>query len=81
VEAVTVVGVPRSERLGVMQEILRNGVVQSDPMRWLSPEQIDALYWTILLGRTESISAEEVAELTLILGKSGDFPAHKLSRV
>jgi hypothetical protein len=30
IKAVTAVGVSRSERLGVMQEIRRNGVVQSE---------------------------------------------------
>jgi hypothetical protein len=79
VEAITAVGASRSERLGVMQQILRNRVVQFGPMRWLAPEQMDAHCWTMLPGRTESISAEEIAELTLIFGEGGDFAAHKLT--
>ena len=83
IEALTVVGVSRSERLGVMQEIRRNGEVQFGEMRWLSPEQMDPLYWTMLPGRTETISADEIAALMLIFGEGGggDFTAYKLSRV
>jgi hypothetical protein len=38
VEAITAVGASRCERLGVMHQIRRNGVVQFGPMRLLSPQ-------------------------------------------
>jgi len=40
---------------------------------------MDPLYWTLLPNRKETVTAEEVAELKLVFGESGEFPASKLS--
>jgi hypothetical protein len=79
IEAVIAIGASRSERLGVMQAIIRrNGGVQFGPMQWPTPEQMDPLYWTLLPRREESLTAEEAAELQLMVGEAGEFPAWKL---
>jgi hypothetical protein len=58
--------VSRAERLGALQLVRRNGVVHFGPFRWLSPEQVDPLYWGLLPRREESVTVEEVAALTLV---------------
>ena len=79
-EAVTAVGVSGSERLGVLQRIRRKGSdVEFGPLEWLSPEQMDSTYWTLLPRREESFSAKEAAALTLIFGEHGELPAQKIN--
>ena len=79
-EAVTAVGVSRAERLAVIQRIRRKGTaVEFGPLEWLAPEQMDPLYWTILPGRTETVTAKEAAELAAIFAESGELPAQKIN--
>jgi hypothetical protein len=79
-EAVTAVGCSRSERLGVIQRIRRDGAaVEFGPLEWLAQEQMDSLYWTLLPGREETITAKEAAELAAIFAESGELPAQKLN--
>jgi hypothetical protein len=78
-EAVTAVGVSKSEWLGVVQRIRRNGAsVEFGPLEWLEPEQMDTLYWTLLPRREETVTAKEAAELAAIFAESGELPAQKL---
>ena len=79
-EAVTAVGCSRSERLGVIQRIRRDGsAVEFGPLEWLEPQQMDALYWTLLPRRAETVTAKEAADLMRIFAESGELPAQKLN--
>ena len=79
-EAVTAVGASRSERLGVIQRIRRDGTaVEFGPLEWLALEQMDSLYWTLLPRREETVTAKEAAELAAIFAESGELPAQKLN--
>ena len=79
-EAVTAVGVSRADRLGVIQRIRRKGDdVDFGPLEWLTPEQMDPLYWTLLPRREESVTLEEAMDLALIFGESGELPAQKIN--
>ena len=76
----TAVAASKSERLGVIQRILRNGAaVEFGPLEWLAPEQMDTLYWTLLPRREETVTAKEAAELAAIFAESGELPAQKLN--
>ena len=79
-EAVIAVGVSGSERLGVLQRILRKGgEVDFPPLEWLSPEQMNPTYWTLLPRREESVTVEEAAALTLIFAEHGELPAQRMN--
>ena len=77
-EAIATVGMSRAERLGILQIIRRNGAVRFEPPLWLSIEQMDSLYWSMLPQREESITAKEARALELIFGENGEFPTHKV---
>jgi hypothetical protein len=79
-EAVTAVGASGTERLAVLQRIRRkDAAVEFGPLEWLSPEQCDSLYWTLLPRREETVTAKEAAELAAIFAESGELPAQKLN--
>jgi hypothetical protein len=78
-EAITSVGASRSQRLGVVQVIRRGiGAPQFGPPLWLSPEQCDPAYWTLLPRREETITATELKSLELLFAESGEFPTRKV---
>ena len=81
-EAVTAVGVSRADdRLGVIQRIRRKGVdVDFGPLEWVSPEQMDPVYWTLLPQGEESFSAKEATALMLIFAEGGELPAQRLNK-
>jgi len=77
-EAVLAVGTSRTEHLGVLQRIRRDGRVTFGPLEWISPEQMDDTYWTMLPRREESIDAAEAEALASIFGESGELPARRI---
>jgi hypothetical protein len=58
---------------------LVKGDVEFGPLEWLSPEQLDPAYFTLLPDREESFSAKEAAALALIFAEHGELPAEKLN--
>ena len=63
----------------MIQRIQRKGAaVEFGPLEWLVLAQMDTLYWTLLPGREETITAREAAELAAIFAESGELPAQKL---
>jgi hypothetical protein len=77
---VTAVSVSRSERLGTIQRIRRDGTaVEFGPLEWLTLEQMDSRYWTLLPRREETVTAKEAAELAATFAESGELPAQKLN--
>ena len=53
--------------------------VDFGPLEWLSPEQMDPTYWTLLPRREESVTADEATALALIFGEHGELPAQKIN--
>jgi hypothetical protein len=77
-EAIATVGASRTERLGVLQVIRRGiGGVQFGPPLWLSPDQCDPEYWTLLPSRAESITAAELRSLAVLFAENGEFQTQK----
>ena len=79
-EAVTAVGVSKSGGVGVLQRIRRKGEdVEFGPLEWLSPEQLDPAYFTLLPSREESFSAKEAAAMMMIFAEGGELPAQRIN--
>ena len=78
-EAVLAVGVSRTERLGAMHRIQRVPYVRFDPVEWLSADQLDDTFFTLLPPGLSTVSAAEAAELAAIFGEYGELPARRLS--
>ena len=78
-EALLTIGVSHHERLAVLQRIeLGDAVSFSEPM-WLASYHIDGCYLKMLPGKRTEVTAEEVAELSCIFGKTGKLPPERLS--
>jgi len=78
-EAILVVGVSRSERLGLLQRIEARDPLRLGPPEWLQADQIDEAYLGLLPSRSGEITADETAELMLIFGEGGEMEAERLS--
>jgi hypothetical protein len=46
---------------------------------WLTAEQIDETYSSLLPSRKSEITADEIAELTAVFGENGEMAAERLS--
>ena len=62
-----------------MQRIRRRDPLSLTSPEWLTAEQIDETYSSLLPSRKGEITADEVAELTSIFGEDGEMAAEKLS--
>ena len=66
-DAILAVGVSRHERVGLVQRIRRRDPLTLTSPEWLTAEQIDETYSSLLPSRTGEITANEIAELGLDL--------------
>jgi hypothetical protein len=78
-EAILAVGVSRHERVGLVQRIRRRDPLSLTSPEWLTAEQIDETYSSLLPSRTSEITADEIAELASIFGEDGEMAAERLS--
>ena len=78
-EALLAVGVPRHERLAVLQRILRGDAIGFSEPLWLAPHHVDQQYLGMLPKGATEISAEEATELARIFGRHGELPAERLN--
>ena len=78
-EAILAVGVSRHERVGLVQRIRRRDPLTLTSPEWLTAEQIDETYSSLLPSRTGEITADEIAELTSTFGEKGEMAAERLS--
>jgi hypothetical protein len=78
-EAILSVGVSRHERVGLVQRIRHRDPLTFTSPEWLTAEQIDEIYSSLLPGKTSEISLEEIAELKSIFGDGGEMQAERLS--
>ena len=78
VDAVASVAVSSTERMGVIRRIKRDAATHFGPREWLGAESLDTAYFTLLPKREEVLSAEEIAELSLIFGEDGEVPVKRL---
>jgi hypothetical protein len=75
-EAVMAIGVSHTERLGVIRRIRRTpGGPVLLPSEWLTADQIDADYFTLLPTGESTVTAEEVKMLKTMFGENGEMPA------
>ena len=78
-EAILAVGVSRRERVGLVQRIRRRDPLTLTSPEWLTAEQIDETYSSLLPSRKSEISVDEIAELTAVFGENGEMAAERLS--
>ena len=78
-DAILAVGVSRQERVGLVQRIRRRDPLTLTSPEWLTAEQIDETYSSLLPSRTSEITADEIAELASIFGEDGEMAAERLS--
>jgi hypothetical protein len=78
-EAILAVGVSRDERVGLVQKIRRRDPLTLTSPEWLTSEQIDENYSSLLPSRKSEITIEEIAELSAAFGDEGEMPAERLS--
>jgi hypothetical protein len=78
-DAILAVGVSRHERVGLVQRIRRREPLILTSPEWLTAEQIDERYSSLLPSRKGEITADEIAELTSIFGEDGEMAAERLS--
>ena len=78
-EAILAVGVSRQERVGLVQRIRRRDPLSLTSPEWLTAEQIDERYSSLLPSRKSEITAGEIAELTSIFGENGEMAAERFS--
>ena len=78
-DAILAVGVSRHERVGFVQRIRRRDPLSLTSPEWLTAEQIDERYSSLLPSRKSEITADEIAELASIFGEDGEMAAERLS--
>ena len=78
VEAVASVAVSSTERMGVIRRIKREATLHFGPREWLAEESFDTTYFALLPKGQATISAEEVAEFSVIFGENGEVPVKRL---
>jgi hypothetical protein len=78
-EAILAIGVSRNERLGLLQRIEERDPLRLGPPEWLQANQIDEAYLSLLPSKTAEITADQIAELTMIFGEGGEMQAERLS--
>ena len=77
-DVVLAVGVSRTERVGVMRRIQWEKTVTFGKAEWLGEQSLDPLYFEMLPKGTEVLTAEEVAELGVVFGDSGEVPVTRM---
>ena len=80
-EAILAVGVSRRERVGLVQRIRRRDPLTLTSPEWLTAEQIDETYSSLLPSRKSEITIDEIAELTAVFGENGEMAAERLELV
>ena len=78
-EAILAVGVSRHERVGLVQRIRRRDPLSLTSPEWLTAEQIDETYSSLLPSRKSEITIEEISELSAVFGEDGEMAAERLS--
>jgi hypothetical protein len=78
-EAILAVGVSRHERVGLVQRIRRRDPLTLTSPEWLTAEQVDWTYSSLLPSRKSEITIEEIAELSAVFGEEGEMAAERLS--
>jgi hypothetical protein len=78
-EAILAVGVSRHERVGVVQRIRRRDPLNLTSPEWLTAEEIDETYSSLLPSRKSELTIEELAELSTVFGEDGEMAAERLS--
>ena len=63
-DAILAVGVSRHERVGLVQRIRRRDPLNLTSPEWLTGEQIDETYSSLLPSRKSEMTIEEIAELS-----------------
>jgi hypothetical protein len=78
-DAILAVGVSRQERVGLVQRIRRRDPLTLTSPEWLTAEQTDKTYLSLLPSRKSEITIEEIAELSAVFGEDGEMAAERLS--
>jgi hypothetical protein len=73
------VGVSRHERVGLVQGIRRREPLCLTSPEWLTAEQIDERYSSLLPSRKSEITADEIAKLSAVFDEDGELAAERLS--
>ena len=78
VDAVASVAISGIERMGVIRRIKRDTSLHFGPREWIGEESLDSDYFALLPKRQETLSAEEIAELSFVFGEDGEVPVTRL---
>ena len=78
-DAILAVGISGHERVGLMQRIRGRDPLNLTSPEWLTAEQIDERYSSLLPSKASEIAIEEIAELSAVFGEDGELAAERLS--
>jgi hypothetical protein len=76
-EAMLVIGVSRTERMGVIRRIRRTPELVFMPPEWLRAEALDENYFRLLPSGPSTVTTEEATMLAAMFGEDGELPARR----